>query len=67
MFGFLQNIGMTELIVILVILVFLFGATKIPQIARALGKSVKEFKGGMREGDEEVKDKKEEDKKEDSK
>ena len=58
---------MTELIVILVILVFLFGATKIPQIARALGKSVKEFKGGMREGDEEVKDKKEEDKKEDSK
>lgn len=58
---------MPELIVILIILVLLFGATKIPQIARALGKSVKEFKGGMREGDEEVKDKKEEDKKEDSK
>jgi sec-independent protein translocase protein TatA len=67
MLGFLQNIGMTELIVILIILVLLFGATKIPALARALGKSVKEFKGGMREGDEEVKDKKEESKKEDSK
>lgn len=63
MLGFFQNIGMPELIIILVILILLFGATKIPQIARALGKSVKEFKGGMREGDEEVKDKKEEDKK----
>ncbi|MBI5779722.1 MAG: twin-arginine translocase TatA/TatE family subunit [Planctomycetes bacterium] len=67
MLGFLQNIGMTELIVILVILVFLFGATKIPQIARSLGKSAHEFKKGMREGDEEVKDKKDEDKKEASK
>ena len=67
MLGFLQNIGMTELIVILIILVLLFGATKIPALARALGKSVKEFKGGIREGDEEVKDKKDEDKKADSK
>jgi sec-independent protein translocase protein TatA len=63
MLGFFQNIGMPELLIILVILVLLFGATKIPALARALGKSVKEFKGGMREGDEEVKDKKEEDKK----
>ena len=67
MLGFLQNIGMPELIIILVILVLLFGATKIPQIARSMGKSVNEFKKGMREGDEAVKDKKEEDKKEDSK
>ena len=67
MLGFLQNIGMPELLIILVILVLLFGATKIPQIARSLGKSANEFKKGMREGDEEVKDKKDEDKKEDSK
>lgn len=63
MLGFFQNIGMPELLIILVILVLLFGATKIPQIARSMGKSVNEFKKGMREGDEEVKDKKEEDKK----
>ena len=63
MFGFLQNIGMTELLVILIILVLLFGASKIPQIARSMGKSVNEFKKGMHEGDEEVKDKKDEDKK----
>lgn len=63
MLGLFQNIGMPELIIILVILVLLFGATKIPQIARSLGKSAHEFKKGIREGDEEVKDKKEEDKK----
>lgn len=67
MLGFLQNIGMPELIIILVILVLLFGATKIPQIARSMGKSVNEFKKGMREGEEEVSDAKEKDKKEASK
>lgn len=53
MLGFFQNIGATELIVILGILVLLFGATKIPQLARSLGKSVREFKKGTQE-DEEV-------------
>lgn len=36
--------GMGELIVILLIILLLFGAAKLPQIARALGKSIKEFK-----------------------
>ncbi|MEW6026933.1 MAG: twin-arginine translocase TatA/TatE family subunit [Planctomycetota bacterium] len=67
MLGLFQNIGMTELIIILIILVLLFGATKIPQIARSLGKSANEFKKGMREGDEDVKDNRDEDKKEVSK
>jgi len=64
MFGFFQNIGLPELLIILVIILILFGATKLPKLARGLGSSVKEFKKGMVEGvedevkkDEEVKDK----------
>ena len=58
MLGIFQNIGMPELIIVLVILVLLFGASKIPQIARSMGKSANEFKKGMHEVDEAVKDKK---------
>lgn len=37
-------IGWQELIIILVILIFLFGATRLKGLARALGESVREFK-----------------------
>lgn len=47
MFG----LGTMELLVIGGILVLLFGASKIPQIARSLGSSVNEFKKGMKEED----------------
>ncbi len=36
--------GMGELIIIFLIILLLFGAAKLPEIARALGKSIKEFK-----------------------
>ena len=36
--------GWQELLVIAVILVFIFGAKKMPQMARGLGESIKEFK-----------------------
>jgi len=36
---------------ILVILLLLFGSTKLPALARALGKSLNEFKKGKEEGD----------------
>ncbi len=44
MFG----LGMQELIVIFLIIFLLFGAKNIPEIARGLGKSIKEFKNALR-------------------
>ena len=43
--------GTMELVVIGVILVLLFGASKIPALARSLGSSVNEFKKGMKDVD----------------
>ena len=56
MIAFLQGIGAPELIIILVIVLLLFGAKKLPEMARSLGKSQREFKKGMREGVEEADD-----------
>lgn len=41
-----------ELIIILVVLVLLFGARKLPELARSLGASAKEFRKGVQEGNE---------------
>lgn len=41
--------GMGELIVILLIVLVLFGAAKLPEIGRALGKAIKEFKKAGKE------------------
>ena len=51
----MPNIGFPELLIILVVILLLFGASRIPQIARSLGKSVGEFKKGLKEGPEEEK------------
>lgn len=60
----LGGIGAQELLLILLVLLLLFGAKKIPEIAKGLGKSVSEFKKGMRDIEDEIK--KEEFKKEDN-
>ena len=44
--------GPTELIVILVIVLIIFGAGKLPGIGKALGRGIKEFKDGSTGGDE---------------
>jgi sec-independent protein translocase protein TatA len=44
------NLGPTELIIILAIVLLLFGSKRLPSLARSLGKSSKEFKKGMSEG-----------------
>jgi sec-independent protein translocase protein TatA len=47
MLGFVGGIGITELLVILGIVILLFGAKRIPELARGLGKGVNEFKKGL--------------------
>jgi sec-independent protein translocase protein TatA len=43
-------IGTTEIILIIVVILLLFGAKKLPELARGMGKSVQEFKKGVKEG-----------------
>ncbi len=46
----MPNIGLPELLVILVIIVVIFGAGKLPQLGKGLGEGIKNFKDAMREG-----------------
>jgi sec-independent protein translocase protein TatA len=55
----LPNVGMGELILILVIVLIVFGANRVPDIAKSLGRSIKAFKDGMNESDDKPNDKKE--------
>jgi sec-independent protein translocase protein TatA len=59
MFG----IGWQEIVVIVLVVLLLFGARRIPELMRSLGKGVREFKDGMKDLEKDVKD---EDKKEPS-
>lgn len=49
----LKNIDGWEIIVILLIVLLLFGAKKLPDLARSIGASAKEFRKGLAEGSEE--------------
>lgn len=44
--------GQTELLVIVFVILLLFGAKKLPELSRSLGKSLGEFKKGQKEGTE---------------
>ena len=58
MFG----IGMPELIIILVIILIIFGAGKLPEIGAGMGKAIRNFKGATDEDEKKEAEKIEEDK-----
>ena len=53
-FAFIGNLAGPDLIVILLIVLVLFGAKKLPELARGLGQAVKEFQKGKDEFTEEL-------------
>ena len=55
-----MSLGPTELIIILVIVLLLFGTTRLPKLARSLGEASNEFKKGAAEKDRELEKEKEE-------
>ena len=52
----MPNIGATELVLILLVVVIFFGAKKIPELAQGLGKGIREFKKATKEIDDGVTD-----------
>jgi sec-independent protein translocase protein TatA len=46
------GIGAPELIIFLLVILLLFGSTKLPKLAKSLGEAQKEFKKGIAEADE---------------
>jgi len=48
-----MNFGTTEIILVVAVLFLLFGASRLPQLAKSLGATRKAFKEGMREAEEE--------------
>ena len=44
------GLGNGELILVVLVLLLLFGASKLPKLARSMGSSVGEFKKGLKEG-----------------
>ncbi len=48
----MPNLGWQELLIILFIVVIIFGASKLPEIGRGLGQSIREFRQAAREAQE---------------
>ena len=45
-----MNLGAPELLILLVVVLLLFGATRLPKLARSMGEASREFKKGVAEG-----------------
>lgn len=56
MLAFIGGLGWQETLVILLIILLLFGARRLPELARSLGQGIKEFRKSVKEISEEPKD-----------
>jgi sec-independent protein translocase protein TatA len=54
--AFIGRVGSGELLLILLVMLVLFGAKRIPELARGLGKGIREFKNAAKEIKEELED-----------
>jgi sec-independent protein translocase protein TatA len=48
----MPNIGLPEILIVLIIALVVFGPKKLPELGRSLGKGINEFKDGMTGGDD---------------
>ena len=54
----LPNLGVGEILLILVVALLLFGAKRLPELGRSLGRTVNAFKSGLKESPDEGEEKK---------
>jgi sec-independent protein translocase protein TatA len=50
----MPNLGAPELIIIALVVLLLFGATRLPKFGKSMGQSISGFKKGLQEGDDEI-------------
>jgi sec-independent protein translocase protein TatA len=55
--GLFGTLGLPELLIIFLIIILLFGARKIPDLARGLGQGIRNFRSGMKGEEEEGREK----------
>lgn len=61
MLAFIGNLHFGEIMIIVLVILLLFGASKIPQLMRSMGAGISQFKKGLREGEkDDLEDQKEE-------
>ncbi len=53
---FIGGLGMSEIILIVLVVLLFFGGKKIPELMKGLGKGVRSFKDGMKEVEDDLKD-----------
>ncbi len=58
-FGFIHNIGVPEILLLIILALIIFGPAKLPEIGKAMGKGINEFKAAMNENPCQTKETKE--------